>query len=274
MNLLLSDPAFLSAAAAVSGGGANWTPAQITTGLWLDAADAGTLTLESGAVSQWNDKSGNSRHVVQSNSARQPLFQAAGFNGLPAVDFDGSNDFLKNATYQPSGALTCALVFNRDTNSGVFVNVQRSGGIFEVAGSFGGGYRNITFTGTGPGNGIGTGIGFDMSSGGTAQNAIMVIQYDGAGTLATDYVARLNGVAQSLSSSGLLGYQSETGLCIGGRAVQDLAFFNGLISEVVLREGVTNLSDSQKIEGYLAHKWGLTANLPADHPYKSVAPTV
>ena len=27
------------------------------------------------------------------------------------------------------------------------------------------------------------------------------------------------------------------------------------------------------VEGYLAHKWGLTARLPSDHPYKSSAPT-
>jgi hypothetical protein len=32
-------------------------------------------------------------------------------------------------------------------------------------------------------------------------------------------------------------------------------------------------TDRQKLEGYLAHKWGLAANLPADHPYKSAAPT-
>ena len=30
----------------------------------------------------------------------------------------------------------------------------------------------------------------------------------------------------------------------------------------------------QKLEGYLAHKSGLTANLPADHPYKTTPPTV
>jgi hypothetical protein len=29
----------------------------------------------------------------------------------------------------------------------------------------------------------------------------------------------------------------------------------------------------QKLEGYLAHKWGLTANLPGGHPYKTVGPT-
>ena len=24
----------------------------------------------------------------------------------------------------------------------------------------------------------------------------------------------------------------------------------------------------QKVEGYLAHKWGLSGNLPSNHPYK------
>jgi hypothetical protein len=29
----------------------------------------------------------------------------------------------------------------------------------------------------------------------------------------------------------------------------------------------------EKAEGYLAHKWGLTSNLPVSHPYKNTAPT-
>jgi hypothetical protein len=29
----------------------------------------------------------------------------------------------------------------------------------------------------------------------------------------------------------------------------------------------------EKIEGYLAWKWGLEGNLPIGHPYKSAAPT-
>jgi len=36
--------------------------------------------------------------------------------------------------------------------------------------------------------------------------------------------------------------------------------------------GGTNIDDVIKAEGYLAHKWGLEGNLPADHPYKSSAP--
>lgn len=34
----------------------------------------------------------------------------------------------------------------------------------------------------------------------------------------------------------------------------------------------TATEDRQKIEGYLAHKWGTTSRLPTDHPYKALAP--
>jgi len=37
--------------------------------------------------------------------------------------------------------------------------------------------------------------------------------------------------------------------------------------------GGTDITDFEKAEGYLAHKWGLTGNLPVSHPYKSSAPT-
>ena len=36
--------------------------------------------------------------------------------------------------------------------------------------------------------------------------------------------------------------------------------------------GGTDMSTFEKAEGYLAHKWGLTSNLPSDHPFKSSAP--
>jgi len=36
--------------------------------------------------------------------------------------------------------------------------------------------------------------------------------------------------------------------------------------------GGTDISTFEKAEGYLAHKWGLTSNLPVSHPYKTSAP--
>jgi hypothetical protein len=44
------------------------------------------------------------------------------------------------------------------------------------------------------------------------------------------------------------------------------------IAEIVFYQSALNTTQRQTIEGYLAHKWGLSANLPSDHPYKNSAP--
>ena len=49
--------------------------------------------------------------------------------------------------------------------------------------------------------------------------------------------------------------------------------FGWTLGELIVLKGVPATDDRQRIEGYLAHKWGSTALLPADHPYKSSAPT-
>jgi len=47
---------------------------------------------------------------------------------------------------------------------------------------------------------------------------------------------------------------------------------DGAVGEVVVGNGALSDGDRETIEGYLAHKWGLTANLPSGHPYKSSPP--
>ena len=49
--------------------------------------------------------------------------------------------------------------------------------------------------------------------------------------------------------------------------------FNGNISEVVIYNSIASTQTRQKIEGYLAWKWGLTGSLPNSHPYKTVQPS-
>ena len=49
--------------------------------------------------------------------------------------------------------------------------------------------------------------------------------------------------------------------------------WSGRIYEVIVGRGTLGDSERQKIEGYLAHRYGLEGNLPSDHPYKSAAPT-
>jgi hypothetical protein len=50
--------------------------------------------------------------------------------------------------------------------------------------------------------------------------------------------------------------------------------FVGNFAEIVFLTGEINNIDRQQMEGYLAWKWGTQSQLPADHPYKSAAPTV
>lgn len=44
------------------------------------------------------------------------------------------------------------------------------------------------------------------------------------------------------------------------------------IAEVVLYKIALTDNNREKIEGYLAHKYGLTSNLPNNHPYKTIIP--
>jgi hypothetical protein len=55
---------------------------------WYDAADSASITLDSGRVSQWSDKSGNARHATNTTSgSTQPSYTAAARNGLNVVRF-------------------------------------------------------------------------------------------------------------------------------------------------------------------------------------------
>lgn len=105
---------------------ANWVnivnPLDYKPSLWLDASDITTITESSGAVSQWNDKSGNEFHVSQSTSGAQPTTGTRMINGLNVLDFDasGTPDRLLRTTDSQlvdsvTGVFTVFAVFNSDT---------------------------------------------------------------------------------------------------------------------------------------------------------------
>jgi uncharacterized repeat protein (TIGR02543 family) len=64
---------------------------------------------------------------------------------------------------------------------------------------------------------------------------------------------------------------TTTGFSIG--SVESANYWDGPIAEVIVFPNALSTSERQKLEGYLAHKWGLTSNLPVGHPYKTFAPT-
>lgn len=99
----------------VAGGRLN-TPLALKPALWLDAADTSTITHSSGAVSQWNDKSGNGRHVTQGTAAAQPTTGASAINGRNVIDF--AADWMVTASASPwaflhDGTVWTALVIGQ-----------------------------------------------------------------------------------------------------------------------------------------------------------------
>jgi hypothetical protein len=51
-------------------------------------------------------------------------------------------------------------------------------------------------------------------------------------------------------------------------------YYTGQYREFAMVLGEVSAANRQRMEGYLAWKWGLVGALPSNHPYKNVQPTV
>ena len=73
---------------------AGFWPGSLSPKLWLDAADASTITEAGGSVSQWDNK-GSLDNFVQGSGALQPTTGVTTLNGLNVIDF--ASDYLTSA---------------------------------------------------------------------------------------------------------------------------------------------------------------------------------
>lgn len=68
-----------------------FSPGDLSPFVWYDATAADSIIHAAGSVSQWEDLSGNARHLTQGDGSRQPTTGTATMNGLNAIDFDGTS---------------------------------------------------------------------------------------------------------------------------------------------------------------------------------------
>ena len=91
----------------------------------------------------------------------------------------------------------------------------------------------------------------------------------------SSFVSYLNGGSSLTSSSSISSLNTAAGLRIG-RSInppyETNETWSGYSAEIIIAQNL-DTTNRQKLEGYLAWKWGLASNLPGDHPYKNSAPT-
>jgi hypothetical protein len=268
------------------GGPKLWRPDELGAdlALWLDAEDAASITLNGSTVSQWSDKSGNLRHLSQGVAANQPTYLPVGFSGKPSLRTDGNDSLQIGATSlgRNVGGLTAAIV-----------------GMHPVGATFNANACDLIIYTANVG---GTRLLLGPNSGATPNRyAIAGRRLDGDVFVAmpstTDSLANRGtpwirignrdysgGVANHFTN----GTQDITSFAVQGagntsdtKSTQSVIFSgvsvappNTELSEIVVTHSTLSTTDRQRLEGYLAWKWGLEANLPVDHPYKNLAPSL
>jgi hypothetical protein len=274
-----------------------WNPSMITTALWLDANDSGTITQSGGAITTWADKSGNNRTATADGN---PTYSATGMStSKPAVQLDGTGDaFVSSiAGIGSFNALDVYMVTQTtaaaaaDTDSGAFWGY---GNLAAASGSYPAHRGQALSSSTGLLTGELITIAFDNVSfnGGrlgsstytrvanTAQILNSKNSVSGTSLFANGSAITLGATPSQITTStntapSNVGYTFDSNLHIGAFRGNGALTYSPAIkfAEVIVSSTLLSTLNRQKTEGYLAHKWGLAASLPNDHPYKTVGPT-
>jgi hypothetical protein len=274
-----------------------WTPADISTSIWFDADDANSITLSGSSVVQWNDKSGNGIHA-DGGFTNKPTVAASSLGGRSTLAFGGSAALrLVNQStlgINPTGA---GNLFRNKAGASFAVLYRVNPADTSATSRWAFNWSN----GTTPNN---TRVGIRTYTSGYAYNGAVLARrrldgdsalFEGDATnhgnawlIVTAYVD-FSGQAGKIFVDGTLveaptswgtsGNTSDTqsqNATIGafvssGSSISEV--MRGNIAEIVAFDSVFNDDTRQRLEGYLAHKWSLTASLPSDHPWKVIPPT-
>jgi len=261
---------------------AAWDPStDITAAIWFDASDTGSYTLSGSNVTAVTDKAGNATVTITGTpNVSTTLDSKNTFTFVPDEDF--TTDEVAQASSGNHWAIgvmqwnsindTQDSFWSTENNSGSILNKRDYAVSAGNASAFDG---ELDLDGLATGR-ISSTIGnlqnFDS---GIAQNTWVIIgaifnksgnqiavraDGDNAFTPVNDYDNSLDTLMD------LRIFRNRANERMGGRMAE---FFT--VADVP-GTGGTDITDFQKAEGYLAHKWGLEGSLPVGHPYKSVAP--
>ena len=227
--------------------------------LWLDAADASTIV--GTQVQTWSDKSGAGIILAQTNGGLRPDSGSRSLNGKNVLDFGGSDFLTTNGLDFGTGAPAIQVVsmivpdaYNTGHNaygysSGSPVGAQAfsmstKGGQNEFTGRHWDGWTesNIIYT-----TGKGYVLSHALDAGGTYGDTQLVVNGETGET------------STNLPTNQLI-FDADTPIFSVG-ATHNTNRADLAVGEILVFNEVLNGADRRKLEGYLAHKWGLAKDL-------------
>jgi len=234
-----------------------WEPNPATITAWYDASDTNYFAESGGLVSDWYDRSTNSYDLQQLTGGNQLPYNAtdANLNSMPTIGNpgEGSKRYMDSLT---TFGITrvYATTYWTNTTVSTFRTIFSEPGNSQKAQLKSGGAAN-----TARWEGAGVFVNEDFYRDGST-NAI-------GGT--TDIPLPMAASLWRFDGSGDTG--AQTWRMQGG--LQAYHYYPyGAVGEMIMTDGTEDAATTQKIEGYLAWKWGLQGNLPSEQPYKNAAP--
>ena len=251
----------------VMSGTNRWQPNALSgLALWLDAADQTTVQLSSGSnVSNWIDKSGNGRN----GTANGTVFYAnRAIGGLNTMSFTSvTNSYIRGNISITGTTFTCFAVATLNSTSKTDSRILSLGIV--GANDFSSASYAAAIVRTGTTN---TFYSYRNNNGTTSLSVtysvpfLICALYDG-----TTKSLFINSVGTSNASVGTFNISNYQ---IGSSFTEEAILnYGGLIGEEIVYTTALSTADRQRVEGYLAWKWGLRASLPANHPYKIIPPS-
>jgi hypothetical protein len=244
--------------------------------LWLDGNDplgTGLIPKNNATITAWIDKSSRNNSSTVTGTL---TYQSSFANNNGSIKFSGTQ-YIQNTTF--TLALSVKTFFMVCSSYAATANGSPAGYIY--FGNVGNVYDQQTGTAyQGPETGFNNKFGFLQGYGnggyytsvttagetplgiyGDTQNSTTASLYVNGSNLATNTLSYTPGLATGFR----IGKRSDN---LGASAYN----LYGNICEIIVYNVLLSTAQRQKVEGYLASKWGLTSSLPSTHPYKLYEP--
>lgn len=268
-KLMLGDVQVWPAAVVVPPpSGELWTPVDLpgTVG-WFDASETGTVIEAGGKVSQWNNRITQYGNMTQTDGAKQPVLTMTGPGGREAVEFSDGFMFANAPVNGVSNTTMFAVmkmnIIGNTEDMLVAMGQAPAGSRIRAL------YRGVDSDFLGYATWANDIERSELRLDTTDFNVIGARQEGAAVTLAKNGVI----TAFTLPAQPLDIIDDHVSIGSAFGSASGNYHTAARYCEVLFVNNAVAADDRERTQGYLAHKWGLQALLPDDHPYKNAPPT-